>query len=78
MRPDSYDTPEGDVVYLRVREPKGSVSSVGEPCGLRDYDERGEFVGIEVWAASERLPREVVEALPRLDQHGVAFERQPA
>jgi len=39
MRPDSYDTPEGDVVYLRVREPKGSVSSVGEPWGLRDYDE---------------------------------------
>jgi len=35
-------------------------------------------VGIEVWAASERLPREVLDALPRLEGQGVTVERQPA
>lgn len=65
-KPDSYYTPDGDIAYLRVRELEGVVNSREEPWGLRDYDERGELVGIEVWAATERLPREVVDALPRL------------
>lgn len=78
MKPDSYYTPDGDIAYLRVREPKGDVSSRRESWGLRDFDDRGELVGIEVWAASERLPREVLEALPRLDGHGLTVERQPA
>jgi uncharacterized protein YuzE len=78
VKPDSYYTPDGDIAYLRVREPEGAVRAREEPWGLRDFDERGELVGIEVWEASERLPRELVEALPRLEGHGVTIERQPA
>jgi uncharacterized protein YuzE len=78
MKPDSYYTPDGDIAYLRVRDPEGVVSSREEPWGLRDFDERGELVGIEIWAASESLPREVLDALPRLEGQGLVVERQPA
>lgn len=76
--PDSYYTPDGDIAYFRVQEPHGSVTSREEPPGLRDYDSRGELVGIEVWRASERLGRDVVEALPRVEGRGNTLERQPA
>ncbi len=69
MKPDSYYALDGDIAYLRVREPEGEVSSRKESWGLGDYDSGGELVGIEVWAASERLSREVLEALPRLGNH---------
>lgn len=78
MKPDSYYTPEGDIAYLRVRDPSGAVSSETEPWGLRDLDESGELVGIEVWAASKRLPPELVEALPHIEGRGLTIERQPA
>ncbi len=78
MKPDSYYTPDGDIAYLRVRDPEGTVSSREESWGLRDYDDRGELVGIEIWGASERLPKEVLDALPRLEGHGSTVERQPA
>lgn len=78
MKPDSYYAPDGDIAYLRVRDPQGEVSSREEKWGLRDFDARGELVGIEVWAASRRLPIEVVEALPRLEGTGLEVERQPA
>jgi uncharacterized protein YuzE len=77
VKPDSYYTPEGDIAYLRVRDPEGEVSSREEPWGLRDFDERGELVGIEIWGASKRLPRELLDALPRLEGHGLSVERQP-
>lgn len=76
MKPESYYAPDGDIVYLRVRNLKRVVNSREESWGLRDYDERGELVGIEIWAASERLPRDVVDALPRLEGAGSHVERQ--
>jgi len=72
-------TVEGDIVYIRVRSPHGSVRSEEHEWGLRDYDEdTGELVGLEVWSASKVLPQELVEALPRLDGRGTTIERQPA
>lgn len=65
MKPGSYHTPDGDIVYLRVRPPQGSVHSQRQPWGLLDYDERGELVGIEVWDAHQRIAPEVIDALPR-------------
>ncbi len=36
--------------------------------GLRKYDEEtGELVALELWNAAEALPRELLDALPRLE-----------
>lgn len=79
MESESYYTTEGDIAYIRVRSPHGAVRSEEQPWGLRDYDdETGELVGLEVWSASEVLPKELVDALPRLEGRGTAIERQPA
>jgi len=74
MESQSYYTTEGDIAYIRVRSPHGSVRSDEQEWGLRDYDEKtGELVGLEVWSASKVLPRELVEALPRLDGRGTTI-----
>lgn len=78
MEPDSYYSPDGDIAYLRVRGSAGRVRTRKEAWGLRDYDETGELVGIEIWAASERLSQDVLEALPRLEGQTAVFERQPS
>jgi uncharacterized protein YuzE len=78
METESYYTSEGDIAYIRVRPPQGRVTSEEEGWGLRDFDETGALVGLEVWSASKVLPRELVDALPRLEGRGTAIERQPA
>lgn len=79
MDSESYYTVEGDIAYIRVRSPHGSVRSEELEWGLRDYDEEtGDLVGLEVWSASKVLPRELVDALPRLDGRGTTIARQPA
>lgn len=79
MESQSYYTTDGDIAYIRVRSPHGSVRSEEQEWGLRDYDQKtGELVGLEVWSASKVLPRELVEALPRLDGRGTTIARQPA
>jgi uncharacterized protein YuzE len=78
VEPESYYAPEGDIAYIRTRQPQGTVRSQEEAWGLRDYDETGELVGLEVWGASRLLPPELVEALPRLEGRGAVVERQPA
>lgn len=79
MRPDSsYYTPDGDIAYLRVARHEGRVRSQREPWGVGDYDESGALVGVELWAASERLPQDLLAALPRVEGHGAPIERQPA
>jgi uncharacterized protein YuzE len=44
---------------------------------LRDRKTRN-VVALEVWHASERLPREFLAALPKPDAKGVTIEPQPA
>jgi uncharacterized protein YuzE len=78
MESESYYTSQGDIAYIRVRPPQGRVTSEEEQWGLRDFDETGALVGLEVWSASKVLPRELVDALPRLEGRGTAIERQPA
>lgn len=78
MESESYYAVVGDVAYIRVRPAQGRVTSEEEAWGLRDFDESGALVGLEVWSASKVLPRELVDALPRLDGRGTAIERQPA
>lgn len=77
-RDRSYYTPDGDIAYLRVAGHEGRVRSRREPWGVGDYDESGALVGVEVWGASERLPQELIAALPRVEGRGIPIERQPA
>jgi uncharacterized protein YuzE len=78
VKPDSYYTPDGDIVYITVRPANGPVTSQEEEWGLRDLDAGGELVGIEIWDASARLPADLIAALPRLEGRAVTVERQPA
>ena len=78
MEPESYYTSGGDIAYIRVRSPQGRVTSEDERWGLRDFDETGALVGLEVWSASKVLLGELIAALPRLEGRGTAIERQPA
>lgn len=79
MEPESYYTTEGDIAYIRIRSPQGPVRSDTQEWGLRDYDEQtGDLVGLEVWSASKVLPKELVDALPRLEERRARIERQPA
>lgn len=78
MESESYYTSDGDIAYIRVRSPRGRVTSEEEQWGLRDFDEKGALVGLEVWSASKVLPRELIDALPRLEGRGTVIERQPA
>lgn len=78
MRPDSYYAPEGDIAYIKVRPAHGQVSSREEKWGLRDLDETGALVGLEIWDASSRLPEELIAALPHLDGRELTVQRQTA
>jgi len=78
MESESYYTSDGDIAYIRVRSARGRVTSEEEQWGLRDFDDKGTLVGLEVWSASKVLPRELIDALPRLEGRSTAIERQPA
>jgi uncharacterized protein YuzE len=71
----SYYTVDGDIAHIHVRSPHGRVTSEEERWGLRDYDETGALVGIELWSASRVLPTGLIEALPRLAGRGTAIRR---
>lgn len=76
MKPQSYYSPEGDIAYLKVR-PSDRVRTEKLAWGLRDYDvETGELTGLEVWEASQVLPSELVESLPRLGRSSVVITRE--
>jgi uncharacterized protein YuzE len=79
MDSESYYTAEGDIAYIRVRSAHGSVRSEELKWGRCDYDEEtGELIGLEVWSASKVRPRELVDALPRLDGRSTKIARLPA
>ncbi len=77
MAPASYYSPDGDLAYFHLREPQGKAHSEEQPWGLRDLDETGALVGLELWGASEALPPAFLEALPRLEGRGVTVEKTP-
>lgn len=78
MKPSSYYSSEGDIVYIGVRAPRGPVCTEHDEKGLRDYDaETGELIGVELWNASTTLPAELIEILPRLDGRRTVLDQSP-
>lgn len=69
----AYYDPEADIAWLPTGE-SNDVVSERVPGGLRDYDRATRaLVAIEVWDASTRLPKTLLEALPAPSTpHGAA------
>jgi len=61
----AYYDPEADIAWLPTGASDQVVSEEVE-WGLIDHDAAtDEVVAVEIWAASERLPKAVLDALPR-------------
>lgn len=67
-----YDT-EADIAWLPTGRADSVVSEEVE-WGLIDHDTTtDEVVAVEIWAASKRLPKAILDTLPSPDKpHGVA------
>ena len=60
----AYYDPDADIAWFPTGE-SDDVVSARVPGGLREYDRTTHtLVAIEVWDASTRLPRTLLEALP--------------
>jgi uncharacterized protein YuzE len=60
----AYYDPDVDIAWFPTGE-SNDVVSARSPGGLREYDRTTDIlVAIEVWDASTRLPRTLLEALP--------------
>ncbi len=60
---------------MRDLTARGSIASPRR--GLIDRDrEAGSLVAVEFWRASERLPKELLEALPEPEAKGVVVTRE--
>jgi uncharacterized protein YuzE len=60
----AYYDPDADIAWLPTGKAERVVSEQVE-WGLIDHDEdTDEVVALEIWAASKRLPRAVLDALP--------------
>jgi uncharacterized protein YuzE len=60
----SYYDPDADIVWLPTGDSEQVVSEEVE-WGLIDHDATtDEVVAVEIWAASKRLPKAVLDALP--------------
>jgi len=60
----AYYDADADIAWFPTGESDDVVSERG-PGGLREYDRSSHrLVAIEVWDASTRLPRTLLEALP--------------
>jgi uncharacterized protein YuzE len=60
----AYYDRDADIAWFPTGE-SNDVVSERVPDGLRDYDRATrQLVGIEVWAASTRLPASMLKALP--------------
>jgi uncharacterized protein YuzE len=69
-----------DIVWLRLRGwDKDHVRVEQTASGLVERDDRtGRVVGLEYWNASERLPAELLEALPAPPPQQVVIQHQRA
>ncbi len=66
-----YDS-EADIAWLPTGSAESVVSEEVE-WGLIDHDaETDEIVAVEIWAASKRMPKAVLDALPAPKEHGAA------
>jgi uncharacterized protein YuzE len=70
--PYAYYDPEADIAWLPTGQSECVVSEEVE-WGLIDHDEAtDEVVALEIWAASKRLPKAVLDALPLPGRHHAA------
>jgi len=61
----AYYDPDADVAWLPTGD-AGTVVSEEVEWGLIDHDEATDkVVAVEIWRASERLPKAILDALPR-------------
>jgi uncharacterized protein YuzE len=61
----AYYDPEADIAWLPTGDSDQVVSEEVE-WGLIDHDAAtDEIVAVEIWGASKRIPRAVLDALPR-------------
>ncbi len=68
----AYYDRDADIAWLPTGKSESVVSEEVE-WGLIDHDEAtDEVVGLEIWAASKRLPKAVLDALPRPGRHHAA------
>jgi uncharacterized protein YuzE len=77
---DGHYDRTADIAWLRLDGWEPDRVRVDErPWGLLERDrETGRVIGFEYWKATERLPAELLEALPAPPARGVAVERQSA
>lgn len=60
----AYYDPDADIAWLPTGESYDVVSE-RVPGGLHDFDRTtGQLVAVEVWAASTRIPGNILDALP--------------
>ena len=52
-------------------------SSDEEAWGLIDRDGNGAVIAVEIWGASERLPRPLLDGLPEPETEAVTIEVEP-
>jgi uncharacterized protein YuzE len=68
----AYYDPEADIAWLPTGKAERVVSEEVE-WGLIDHDAvTDEVVAVEIWAASKRLPRTLLDTLPGPKPHDVA------
>ena len=76
MKPQSYYSPDGDLAVIHVR-PSEHVRTDEQTWGLLDFDaETDELASVEVWNASQVLPHQLLDVLPRLGRADVVIERE--
>ncbi|MFD6275182.1 DUF2283 domain-containing protein [Streptomyces sp. NPDC060209] len=67
-----------DAAYVYLTEPQARVSArmyPRDPVDVDgminlDFDERGRLIGIEVWAASSKLPEHLLQSAERMGTEG--------
>lgn len=74
-----YDR-QADVAWFVFGEPGSLAIEATDEAewGLVDRDRGGQVVGVELWRASTRLPRALLDALPDPAADSVTVERQTA
>lgn len=77
---DGHYDRDTDIAWVRLEGwAKDRVQIEETDHGLIERDRAsGRVLGLEFWEASQRLPAELLEALPRPPAREVVIERQPA